>query len=392
MPTDAPSNGGERGDSTHETLVRGIREGLEHLQLAIEASRGGDPLELPPTTNAVIRDIVAQTRQHMLGASVGPLLTQLLGSVRDGNPLHLPERQEQQRDNPVLRQQQTTRDQLRPVLSGTLEQLMRNAQDLHDRSPDDYHRLIRYLPLNAQGERQEERLGEHFFQAHLSNNPRPKPIVIMILGNKDQMVDSPPPARQRGINHLFNRLSSENPEDADVVKIRLGSVQHSADPRRHNALAAIHARNVVEDALSGKGVFNGRRYTSVTFVAYSYGAGLLDEMLRDPHNPLRLNGVPVAGTVGIDPIRFRGYFANTRRPPTSAPHLHIYQRNRAASDAFLAGGALTDPARPGDRQMEITGTTHRGISNIASSPRIRSLFDNDILGFVRERAGIGRTA
>lgn len=219
-----------------------------------------------------------------------------------------------------------------------------------------YHESLLYNEQNPHDNR--------IFRAYLGNEDRPRPLVVLFLGN-GQTHNTP--EHQAGILRLAQRLQRDR--DTDVLVFRVGCASNElrhrfcigGDPSLHTSVVYQHSVNVIEDYINARGIFVGRRPPSrVVFGGYSFGGGTIDRLLREDWQRIGGN-IPVTGSFYIDAIRLGSYDlgdAVEQRPLHSVQHLNFYQQNSTA----INGNHVND-LRPSDVSVPIISTDHAGIDD-----------------------------
>jgi hypothetical protein len=169
------------------------------------------------------------------------------------------------------------------------------------------------------------------FKYFLSDKKGEKPLIVLFMGNAQTHLWSDSDA---GMIKLYEKLKKDN--EADVLLFRVGNaiddVKHklflSNDCSLSTDIVYQHSVNVLEDAISGKGIFAGHSKPSkVSFVGYSWGGGTVDKLLKEDWKRIGQN-IPVAATVQIDAVNLGLYNLSTpvlNRPFHSRSHLNIFQ-------------------------------------------------------------------
>lgn len=245
----------------------------------------------------------------------------------------------------------------------------------------EYHQKI----LLKEGAKEGKREGEYVFQVHLSSTPdKPKPLVIVIEGNANRLDQS------LGIDSLYRLLIKTHGSNCDIIKFRMGnSFLDTLNPKLSNDVMHQHFKNVSEDALAGRGIFTGRRYTSIACAGYSYGSGSIDAAVNDEKiwetiNPKK---IPLVATAYIDGIRLHGGLGVNRPPQPSKNHHHYWQDNRNPLNGgvVICGAPLTVERKGVDRSIKISAANHLKINEPHNDAASRDMYDS-IFKFIEEKA------
>lgn len=171
------------------------------------------------------------------------------------------------------------------------------------------------------------------FRYNFSKNNGEKPLVVLFMGNEQTHLWSEDSC---GMKKLYEKLKAE--DKVDVVLFRVGNatddIKHklflSNDCSLSTDIVYQHSVNVLEDIISGKGLFQGKNKPSkISFVGYSWGGGTVDKLLNEDWQKIN-TGIPVSETIQIDAIHLGVSNISTpvtRRPNYSQRHLNIFQPN-----------------------------------------------------------------
>ena len=169
-------------------------------------------------------------------------------------------------------------------------------------------------------------LSEHFLESNGG-----KPLIILIMGNKQEFSEREDIESEVGMMKLFNVLSNNN----DVILFRSGRALEevknmlgvSNDFLEHTSVVLQHIKNILLDIIQGRGMFESRLPpTGVIAVGYSFGAGAVDEIIADWDNFSKT--IPVLGTSYVDGIKLGINDIGdgiSSRPQDSQTHLQIRQ-------------------------------------------------------------------
>lgn len=246
-----------------------------------------------------------------------------------------------------------TRDTFEGVLNGSLEQEVAKAANRDNLPPEEYHRRLLFTPP-AQPRPNTEKPGEHRMRVSLVPGERARPLVVLIGGNDERLYDPNPndsPNLVFGSRYLFEQLAARG--DCHVIQLIPGS-EISRNPRLNNAVAREHVRTIIADATRGQGMFKNAFCSEVRFVGYSYGAGIVEEVIKPGENVVPPD-LPIGYTVYIEGVRFRSVppVALHQPPERSGRHLQILQKNVRRDAGFASGAALAAP-RPQDQQLDVS--------------------------------------
>jgi len=271
---------------------------------------------------------------------------------------------------------------LGPLMARQEEAGIDAARRLGCRTYTEYHQKIRL----RDGEKEKE--GQHVFQAHLSENPdQPKTIIFVLEGNVNTL------SKRLGIDQLYRQLIAQHGKNCDIVKLRVGNtlLGNTLNPNINNDVLFQHIKNVWQDALHGRGIFSGRRYTSIACVGYSYGGGAIDAMVNNSKIWRAINpkGIPLVATAYIDGVRFGGIRGIDQAPTQSQNHYHCWQGTRDVRCGGICGAPLQTMRSDKDQSIPISAANHFRINEPHNDQASQTMYDS-ILKFIEEKAELGK--
>lgn len=218
----------------------------------------------------------------------------------------------------------------------------------------EYHRSLQFNPNNP--------CKKSLYRTHFSSNNKPKPLVVLFLGNNQNLLT---PREQAGMNELYEKLKRN--KNIDLVIFRVGEatcdIKHKwfmGDCSVHTNVVFEHTSNIIEDIINCKGQFRGRiKPSEALFLGYSFGGGTVDKILREKWGKIGGN-IPVS-SICIDPIKLGAYNLGCpveERPPHSRKHIVFYQDNSTAINGTYQMGL-----KPGDICIKVPGANHDTIDN-----------------------------
>ncbi len=185
-----------------------------------------------------------------------------------------------------------------------------------------------------------------FFRYHFHNDNKPRPLVVLCLGNDQTHLT---PAKDAGMNELYNRFKDAG---YNVIAFRVSCASTSLKNRfflsndfsLHPQVIEAHMSNILQDIVNGRGLFRGmQRPTQVGFAGYSFGGGCVNNTIC---NWGTIGGnVPIAASVYIDPIQHGQYNLGCpieNRPNHNGRHCLFYQQNSIGINGVRQNGLRTN--------------------------------------------------
>ena len=217
---------------------------------------------------------------------------------------------------------------------------------LHAENPTAYHNEV--LLQNGM-----ENLLQHFGRVKLSpRNGQPKRLIVMISGNNEPLTQPwDRYASYRGTMYMFDQMDRMNMENVDIIQLKAGETiipfRNTPPIEIHTRVALEHIQNIINDAVAGVGIFEGRTYDRARMYGFSYGAGACQHVLEGLEKRSKNNErIPrIERTVYLDGVEYGSTgTALRRRSGLSQQHYHLHQTNRS----FLmpiSGGPLAAPTK-----------------------------------------------
>lgn len=203
---------------------------------------------------------------------------------------------------------------------------------------EDYHKSLLYDENTPDPKK--------LFKVHFSKqNDKPKPLVILFLGNCQDLEWSDECA---GVNKLFTEFKKR--DDVDVICFRVGCAKEelmyklglSSDPSMHTKIVFEHSSNIIEDLINSRGIFKGRAKPSQVGIAgYSWGGGTVNKLLDERWDKIAPD-VKISACAHIDAIKLGTEHMGgpvTKRPKNTLTHFSFHQNNSMLLNGYSLNGS-----------------------------------------------------
>lgn len=227
----------------------------------------------------------------------------------------------------------------------------------------EFHESIKYNESSPTEENNRK-----IFRSHFSDKPGSKPLIILFLGNAQELTWNPDCA---GMNKLFLKYSKDN--NVDVAVFRVGDaaeeLKHkfflSDDSSLHTSVVYAQTESVIEDITNGRGMFEGKEKPSKVYIAgYSWGGGTAKKVMENWET--LGNGTKIEKSAYLDAIQLgtkKFGLPVCERPENSNSHFNCFQE----VDSLLCGESLN---KKRDCDISIThNSDHNGVDDDGKSSK-----------------------